>query len=281
MSFYQGRAYSILHPTDFSEASEVAFAHALAIAIKNKADLTILHVTPSKDHEVDWQDFPSIRKSLERWGVIEPGTRKSEVESLTGIHVQKLVSVDQNAVDAIVGLTGVDSVDLLVMGTRGVGASSIFSKPSSSVTVAQRVQLPTLFVTEGTHSCVDLETGRASLSKILLAVDHEPKAQGAVGRVRTMLQNLGGGDSQVTLLHVGKEDNFPKLDLPSDANITWSRTARQGSAASEITKQAEEMDADLIVMVTSGKVNLWDIIAGSTVQNVLKNAPCPVFSLPG
>lgn len=281
MSFYQGRAYSILHPTDFSEASEIAFAHALAIAIKNKADLTILHVTPTKDQEVDWQDFPSVRKSLESWGVIEPGTRKSELESLTGIHVQKLVSVDQNAVDAIVGLTGVDSFDLLVMGTRGVGASSIFNKPSSSVTVSQKTQLPTLFVTEGAHSCVDLKTGRASLSKILLAVDHEPKAQGAVSRVRTMLQNLGGGDSQVTLLHVGKEDNFPKLDLPSDANITWSRTARQGSAASEITKQAEEMDADLIVMVTSGKVNLWDIIAGSTVQNVLKHAPCPVFSLPG
>jgi hypothetical protein len=36
MSFYSGRAYSILHPTDFSQASEVAFAHALAIATKTR-----------------------------------------------------------------------------------------------------------------------------------------------------------------------------------------------------------------------------------------------------
>lgn len=281
MSFYQGKAYSILHPTDFSETSEIAFAHALAIAINNKADLTIVHVAPDKETEVDWQDFPSVRKSLERWGILEPGARKSEVESLTGIHVKKIVAVDQNAVDAIVGLTAVDSFDLLVMGTRGSGASSIFNKPSSSVTVAQKVQLPTLFVTEGAHSCVDLQTGSASLGKVLVAVDHEPSAKGAVSRVLTMLQNLGSRDSQVTLLHVGKEDNFPKLDLPSDENIKWSRIVRQGSAATEITKQAEEMDADLIVMVTSGRRQLWDIIAGSTVQNVLTSAPCPVFTLPG
>ena len=35
---------SVFHPSDFSEASEVAFAHALKIALVAKAKLTVLHV---------------------------------------------------------------------------------------------------------------------------------------------------------------------------------------------------------------------------------------------
>ena len=34
---------SVFHPSDFSEASEVAFAHALKIALVAKAKLTVLH----------------------------------------------------------------------------------------------------------------------------------------------------------------------------------------------------------------------------------------------
>lgn len=280
MSFYHGRAYSVLHPTDFSEASETAFAHALAVAIKNKADLTILHVAPDKNHEVSWQDFPSVRKTLERWGLLESGSRKSAVEDQFGIQVQKHLAVGSHAIDAIVGLTEVDSFDLLVMGTHANEHGTIFSRPTESIKIAQRLQLPTLFVTAGTRSCVDVQTGQTSLRKVLLAVDHEPKAQPAVNRVVTMLQGLGNSDAEVNLLYVGQEDNFPQVALPSDGDVRWSRTVRNGSPATEIVNQAAEMEADLIVMVTSGKRHLWDIIAGSTVQNVLKNAPCPVFTLP-
>ena len=40
---------SIFHPSDFSEASEIAFAHALKIALVAGAKLTMFHVaaTPS------------------------------------------------------------------------------------------------------------------------------------------------------------------------------------------------------------------------------------------
>jgi nucleotide-binding universal stress UspA family protein len=280
MSFYHGRAYSVLHPTDFSEASEAAFSHALAIALRNKADLTILHVAPEKNHEVRWQDFPSVRKTLERWGLLKSGSHKSDVEDQFGIQVQKHLAVGSNTIDAIVGLTEVDSFDLLVMGTHANEQGTIFSRPTSSVKIAQRLQLPTLFVTAGTRSCVDVQTGQTSLRKVLLAVDHEPKAQPAVNRVVTMLQGLGDSDAEVNLLYVGQEEEFPQVDPPSESEVTWTRTVRHGSPATEIVNQAAEMEADLSVMVTSGKRHLWDIIAGSTVQNVLKNAPCPVFTLP-
>ena len=75
---------SIFHPSDFSEASEVAFAHALKIALVAKADLTVLHVAASPGAE--WQDFPGVRDMLERWKFIHSGSPKSAVGRL-GIEV--------------------------------------------------------------------------------------------------------------------------------------------------------------------------------------------------
>jgi len=52
---------------------------------------------------------------------------------------------------------------------------------------------------------------------------------------------------------------------------------RSGSPASEITKAATELDADLIV-VASGSRGLSDtILLGSTAQRVQHSAPCPVL----
>ena len=36
---------TVLHPSDFSEASQIAFVHALKIALIARSKLTLLHVT--------------------------------------------------------------------------------------------------------------------------------------------------------------------------------------------------------------------------------------------
>ena len=278
MSFYQGRAYSILHPTDFSETSEIAFAHALAIAIKNKADLTILHVEADKNKEMNWHEFPAIRETLERWGEMEPGSRRSDISAKLGIQVDKRIAIDSNPVNAVTELSNVDSFDLLVLGTSGT--NNYFIEPPSSLKISQQTRLPTLFIVEGARGCVDVATGHASLRKVVLAVDHQPNARPGLARICTMVHNLAIVQPEVHLLHVGNENQFPEIDLPVDSEITWSKVSRTGTPSTEITNYAKEVDADLIVMVTSGKRSLWDMLAGSTVQNVLKNAPCPVFTLP-
>jgi nucleotide-binding universal stress UspA family protein len=137
-----------------------------------------------------------------------------------------------------------------------------------------------LFVTDKARSCVDLQTGRASLNKVLLAVDGDPRVQAAIDRTVTMLENLGGGQSHVTLLHVGPESQFPHVELPASGEIQWTKVSRLGNAAEEITQHAAEMSADLIVMLTPRSKPLWDLIAGNTVQQVLRHAPCPVFTMP-
>ena len=54
-----GRYFVIFHPSDFSTASEVAFGHALKIALQAKAKLDIMHVQahlrPEKAYWLDSQ----------------------------------------------------------------------------------------------------------------------------------------------------------------------------------------------------------------------------------
>jgi len=64
----------IFHPTDLSEASEVAFLHALKLVVMCEGALTLLHVAGKHQH-IHSSHFPSVRLTLERWGVI-PHTRQ-------------------------------------------------------------------------------------------------------------------------------------------------------------------------------------------------------------
>src|SRR5262249_50684856 len=78
---------SVLHPTDFSEGSRVAFHHALKAAILAKAKLTLFNV--SADGAGDWADFPGVRETLERWGLLPPGSPRSAVGEQLGIAARK------------------------------------------------------------------------------------------------------------------------------------------------------------------------------------------------
>ena len=75
---------SVLHPTDFSAGSRVAFHHALKAALLGKSKLTLLNV--SADGTADWSDFPGVRETLERWGLLEKGSPKSAVANLGSMH---------------------------------------------------------------------------------------------------------------------------------------------------------------------------------------------------
>ena len=71
---------SIFHPSDFSQASEVAFAHALKIALVTKAKLNMLHVTA--DLNAEWHEFPGVRDTLERWKHIPNGSPGALLDNL-------------------------------------------------------------------------------------------------------------------------------------------------------------------------------------------------------
>jgi universal stress protein A len=54
-----------------------------------------------------------------------------------------------------------------------------------------------------------------------------------------------------------------------------------GHAATEIVKYAKSVDAGLIVMTTHGYSGMKHMMLGSTTEDVLRHAGCPVLSIRG
>lgn len=52
-----------------------------------------------------------------------------------------------------------------------------------------------------------------------------------------------------------------------------------GHAATEIVNYANEINADLIVMTTHGYSGMKHVLLGSTTEDVLRHAACPVLSI--
>lgn len=53
----------------------------------------------------------------------------------------------------------------------------------------------------------------------------------------------------------------------------------QGRASDEIVTYADGIGAEMIVMATNGHSGLAHIVIGSTTENVLRHAKCPVLSI--
>jgi nucleotide-binding universal stress UspA family protein len=170
---------SIFHPSDFSQASQLAFVHALAIALLRKTSLVIMHASRVPVVE-DWARFPRVRKTLEQWQLLAPGSPRGAVAEQLAIHVTKL-NARCNPVQASVDYIEAQRPDLVVLATHGRQGLPRWLKPSVAQAIARRTTAMTLFVPQGCRGIVSVG-GDVRLRRILLPVDHQPNAQEAMIR---------------------------------------------------------------------------------------------------
>ncbi|MCP4784205.1 MAG: universal stress protein [Fuerstiella sp.] len=275
-TFHSNPAQCILHPTDFSPHADLAFGHALRVAIRNKALLSILHV--GKDTRSEWDRFPGVRQTLQNWGLLDSDARRADVAKI-GVDIEKIIAEESDIPGAIAGYEVKRPVDLLVLATEGRSGLSALLRPSKGQQAARKLAVPTLFVPGDGRGCVSLETGDVSMDEVLIPVDHTPTSDAAIERGLRAIEAFGHEKSRLTLLHVGPESEFPEVRIP-DGPWHVTRTVRQGNPATEILDAAEEISANLIIMVTEGAHGYLDILRGTTSENVLRQAPCPVLTVP-
>ena len=271
---------SVLHPTDFSAASHRAFAYALAIALIRQTELTILHVGPEKESDVDWTSFPAVRETLQRWGLLEAGSPRSAVFDAFKVRVEKLAVRSRHPVLATAQFLDRRPHDLVVLATEGLEGPSRWIDRSDAEAIAAWSKTMTLFVpNDAERGLVSLESGDLSLKNILVPVDHEPDCTAAVEFARRAAEILGDGQVTITLLHVGSSE--PALPaLTEGPEWAWRRERRDGKPVTEILAEAQTRSADLIVMPTLGRDSVLDALRGSTTEQVLRGAPCPVLAVP-
>lgn len=135
-------------------------------------------------------------------------------------------------------------------------------------------------------------------SVILVPVDGSKHAEKAVEHAVALAKSFG---SKIILLHVVDTRQFHTIDSESAnrfhaelrhmgdrilsdmakkvkaAGVEVEAKLREGVPVTEIVMEAEELRADLIVMGTRGLTGTAHAVLGSTAEQTIRWAPCPVM----
>jgi nucleotide-binding universal stress UspA family protein len=267
----------ILHPSDFSAASEVAFAHALKAALIAQSQLTLMHVSPGMTAE--WTDFPGVRETLARWGLLPPDSPRSAVPAL-GIDVRKVIAHDNNPVQSVLAFLRRYPIDLIVLATHQHEGRSRWLQHSVSEPIARQSGQMTLFISHGVEGFVSRQDGSVSLRHILIPIAPIPRAQPAIAAAVRLAQRLQCPAGTFTTLFVGAPGDAPAVRCPAVPGWQWNSLVKSGNVIDAIVQTASDMDTNLIVMSTDGRNGFLDALRGSHSERVLRRTPCPLLAIP-
>ncbi|MFL6594731.1 MAG: universal stress protein [Chthoniobacterales bacterium] len=263
----------VVHPSDFTEASRTAFAHALKAALIAKGKLSLIHET--NDETRDWSDFPGVQETLERWGILPAGSLPEAVDDL-GIDVARVIGSGSDPVKGVLRYLDEQGADVIVLATHHQGSDWLHK--SIAEPVARKSNEMTLFVPASGRGFISLDDGTVSLRHVLIPIAESPAPQAAISGAVRLVRQLKCERGKFTLLHVGEKE--PALDIPIVAGWGWDRLHKRGNVIDVILQTAQETEADVIVMSTQGHHGFLDALRGSHSERVLRHAPCPLLAIP-
>jgi nucleotide-binding universal stress UspA family protein len=269
--------YSVFHPTDFSDASMLAFAHALKIALSIQGKLDILHV--DTQNQADWEDFPGVRQMLERWGSIPPKSDRQAVIDL-GIQVHKAILEQSDPVAGTLSYLEKHPADLIVLAVHTKDGRMSWLRRSVGEPIGRRAQQAVLFLPVGVQGFVSPSDGHLELERILIPICDKPDPQPSIDALEGILKDLKFAAGRVTALHVGDESSMPPIEIPKHSDWDWDLKLLPGDPVGVIVDYAKEINAGLIVMATDGRDGFLDALRGSHSERVLRHAHCPLLIIP-
>jgi nucleotide-binding universal stress UspA family protein len=290
----------ILCPIDFSDASTRALAHAGALAHWYDASLTVLHVVPTFDPVMVRGEFGApveFANPLTRDDVLN--AMRLELEA-AGVSLDAhLIAAAGDTSIAIVEQALTTKADLIVIGTHGRRGFKRLLLGSVAETVLHEGPCPVLTVSPHAKAA---SSGVVAFKRILCPIDFSPSALQALDFALDLAKHSAGF---VTLLHVvewlaedeprsSRHFNIPKFRghvvndakqrlrlLVTELSEAWCESEVlivAGRAHREILQAAEALSTDLIVMGAQGRGGMGLAMFGSTTEQVVRGAACPVLT---
>ena len=269
---------NVFHPTDFSESSDIAFAHALKIALVSNAKLNLMHVSPSSSNSV-MQEFPKIKETLKSWGVITKSCTEKDLMQL-GFRYQKVIGVHDSPAKSILQFLSKHPADLTVLAIAQRQGADRMLKKSVAEDVSRGSGGMTLFIPDQSKGFVSYKNGSVNLKNILIPIDIKPNPKLAVNAAKHLVSTLGCEDCVFTLAFIGDTSDMPHADIENNNGWQWKRTLRRGNVVDMILEIVDEISPDLIVMATKGHQGILDAVRGSTTEQVLRRARIPLLAVP-
>ena len=293
----------IICPVDFSESSVRAFAHAAAIARWYDAQLTVLHVVPTFEPiqvRGDLGDPVRVVTPMPREQVLEEMSRTLNLAAVSprATPIAEAGDPQTTVIDQAIS----KKADLIVMGTHGRRGFKRLLLGSVTEAILREAPCPVLTVPPQAPASV---SQAVTFKRILCPIDFSPSTLQALGFALDLARQA---DGRVTLFHVVEwlaeeeprasthfnvpeyrrymvEDAQERLrNLVAEESRTWVEIDDLvvfGRAHREILRAAETTPADLIVMGAQGRGGIGLALFGSTTQQVVRGAMCPVLTVRG
>jgi nucleotide-binding universal stress UspA family protein len=292
----------ILCPIDFSDDSRHALAHATAVASWYGAAITLLHVS----HPEAFTNPPLLFDELPRGpAMIESALRAAEDEmpkwsqSVTAAGVSVATLIERGSpVRHILERAAALPADLVVMGTHGRSGFERLVLGSVTEKVLRKAPCPVMAVPPAAVSA-----GKLPYTRLLCPVDFSDSSEAALQFACSLAEEA---DARLTIVHVFdwrpdddlltarfdtveyfevlEQEARERLDrLVTDETRVWCRpetVTAHGKPYREVLALADANDVDLIVLGVRGRNPIDLALFGSTANQIVRRARCPVLTVP-
>ena len=242
----------IAHASDFSGDDASAFLHAAALT-RSGSRLVTLHAG------LEGGAPPDISELAAGWG--RP----------IGHEIHR-IELDEDASDSLLEPLQRLRPDLVVVGTHARHGLAAWVHGSVGEAIARNLRVPVLVVPNRSRGFVEPQSGAVDLHTVIIPAGDAGDARKAVAAAH-LLARLAQSSAELTIVHAGPTD--PELER---LGVAIQRI--EGALEHAIVTAARARDACLIAMVTRGHDAVGDVLRGSHTERVIREAGCPVLSVP-
>lgn len=283
----------VLFATDFSASARAAAEHAILLAQHHEADLHVLHVLPlSSEASSLLEGYDHLADSIN-----VPDT----------LHVTQTQVKNASAAEGILEYARAQQIDLVVLGTRGQSGLRRVVMGSVAEAVVRQAECPVLTVREPEHArsgraaegeekpkkvehiLAPVDFSRASRRSLLYARNLAAIYEAHIDLIHVILpSDPEAGSAEDVVYGAAQEEPVPRREHAKRRLAAMARGARleapalhvvYGHLHEGILDFAREQDSDLVVIGTHGRSGLERVVLGSVAEQVIRQAPCPVFTV--
>jgi nucleotide-binding universal stress UspA family protein len=297
----------ILCPTDFSDCSRRALDHAVAIAKWYESAITLVHVSPIVPlaaYAPGSGVVPSANLSPdERQSLLTSMKQFAEAEAGPNMRFDYILAEGATATQILNAAETLAS-DLIVIGTHGRSGFERMMLGSVTEKVLRKAVCPVLSVPR--HSA-DAIPSPPVFTHIVCAVDFSECSIYALEYAMSLAQEAGGSLTVLHVIDVAPEipdihtlmiggvpdvrEFIARVDESARARLKELvpdsvRTSCQaetmvvvGRSYREVLRVAGDRASNLIVLGVHGRGPVDRLFFGSTAQQVVRGATCPVLTL--
>ncbi len=276
----QAQVQKILIPYDFSETAELSLEHAIFMAKRLKAAITLLHIveTVSFTSAIS-HAFTGFEKNIEDATQEKLDNLAKEIHVKHGITLNIRTEVGR-IYKKICQVAKDEESDLIIMGTHGVSGYQKFSLGTNTSKVVMESPCPVLSV-QTHHS-------RLGFKNVLIPIDETNESRQKVPFAVEVAGYYGSHVTIVGLINFSNDDMIRKFkikveqveDYVAQHGLNSDTKYLEGNDLAALTlKAGEENNCDLIVIMTEQEPPLTGFLLGTYATKVVNASQIPVLSV--